>query len=1596
MPQSIHYIEAKGRVMRAITRVTTFVKASGDYNNDRINIGKQAKIKQMLSELKEIRRCVNEDIQIMETAVGQATAPIDVTDNKCSNSLISSFEDIFYELAAFADIHHFSLSPVADISQSFASSTAQQSGTFGNLSCFQLPKRKFPTFSGIITEWQGFEDLFHSILSHAPDLPNVEKFEYLKTSLEGEALSLVSHLPLTASNYLSAWEILKSRYGNKRDLARIHFQALLKKHVVKSTDSKSIKTLINSITEHSAALDNLDFVTRSWSPLLLHIFEQHLDYELRSRWELAVGDEHSPSLPEFINFLRQHMRSAEVFITSTPSTHLAKSPKSQKILTTTTSQPANVNCPICNQAHSIRKCSRFNEKTPNERFQLAKSHKLCINCLGAGHASAACQSKYKCQVCNRSHHSLLHFNSNPGSNPQQQTPANVLPADSSTAVSMIVKGIPKHAILLSTAMLDVIAADGHRHSLRALLDSGSQASFITEKAASLLMLRRFHSPVNITTFASSSTTLVKGKATITILPCNKLSPSVSVDTLIVPKITGLTPQVPITHETWTHVENLPLADPSYHLPGHIDLLLGADLFPSLILTGQHRGKNGEPMAMETIFGWVLVGPVQASSSSSLNSFCILSVFENLDNTIKKFWELEELQTTHHLSIDDSTAEKFYQQTTTRLESGRFMVKLPLKSPLPLLGDSRTMALHRYRSLEIRLSRDQHLRQQYVEFMHDYVSNNHMELIPAEDKDVPYNYYIPHHCVLRPDSLTTKLRVVFNASARTTTGSSLNDLLYTGPKLQPDIQVVLLRARLWKYLFMADIKQMYRQIVVDPPDRNYLRILWRFTVDSPIEEYRLCTVTYGTSAAPYQALRTVRELATVDGQRFPLAAEVLLHDTFVDDIITGANTEETALECQNQVINLCGLAKFELRKWASNNTSIIQAVPCEARAMSPSLLFNSADHAELNILGLKWDPSADIFSFHTQPSSKDPTKRSVLSDLARTFDPLGLLSPTTFWIKHFMQCLWISGIKWDDPLPSDLFTLWKKYQSELHLVNTLVIPRRITEDCAISVQLHAFSDSSQKGYAASVYLRVETATSVRCHLVTGKTRVAPLKHVTIPRLELCGAVLAAQLLRYTVSTFQDRLHIDKLIAWTDSTTALAWIRSSPHRWTTFVANRTSQIQELTSPSIWRHVPTLSNPADCASRGLYPSALINHSLWWTGPPFLLKPPDQWPAFLDVPQDASDTVPDIEVRKSVDVFMTVSSSATKLLDRFSSLDKIIRIIAYCLRVRNVKKPEQQTTSVLNADEIHHALSALIFSVQQSVYQDEIVLLTKHLPCSKPLRKLDLFIDHAGFLRVGGRLQNADLPYKQKHPLLLPSHHRLTDLLIDHHHCKLKHPGPSALQTHLQRTFWIQSSRQVIRSRLRHCLACFRTRPQSVQPKMAALPKYRVQQIKPFAITGEDYAGPITLKSHVGRKSSSKLAYICLFVCTNTKAVHLELSSDLSTETFLLALTRFTSRRGPVNEIHSDNGTNFVGASRLLNPIQTLTNSQSFQTRVRAHLATSSIKWHFNPPSAPHFGGLWEAGVKSTKSLILRSIGLHKLTAEEFMTLLTQVEATLNSRPP
>ncbi|XP_025425944.1 uncharacterized protein LOC112694627 [Sipha flava] len=334
----------------------------------------------MLRDVNDIRAKVEEDIQYMERAVSQGTAPTDITDTKDSRALSAAFDKLYYELTAFSDVHHFTLGRVQD--RSLAPNT-DPNNSIANLSHYQLPKRKFPTFSGAITEWQGFDDIFNSIMSYMADLPDVEKFEFLKTSLEGEALSLVVHLPLTAANYSSAWGLLRVRYGNKRDLARVHLEALLAPHSVLSNDAGSIKSLIQSILEHTAALDNLGLTTRLWSPILIYIFEKYLDYDLRARWEMILGERHQPQISEFVEFLRSHVRFAEArpglysaviqgstgqFQSSakSKSTQCQRPTSSSKVLIATTHQSATPSkpCPLCKQTHAIRQCQIFTNQSP--------------------------------------------------------------------------------------------------------------------------------------------------------------------------------------------------------------------------------------------------------------------------------------------------------------------------------------------------------------------------------------------------------------------------------------------------------------------------------------------------------------------------------------------------------------------------------------------------------------------------------------------------------------------------------------------------------------------------------------------------------------------------------------------------------------------------------------------------------------------------------------------------------------------------------------------------------------------------------------------------------------------------------------------------------------------------------------------------------------------------------------------------------------------------------------------------------------------------------------------------------------------------------
>ncbi|XP_023312160.1 uncharacterized protein LOC108913397 [Anoplophora glabripennis] len=800
------------------------------------------------------------------------------------------------------------------------------------------------------------------------------------------------------------------------------------------------------------------------------------------------------------------------------------------------------------------------------------------------------------------------------------------------------------------------------------------------------------------------------------------------------------------------------------------------------------------------------------------------------------------------------------------------------------------------------------------------------------------YFIPHHGVLTTDGDRQKLRVVFDASAKANNHFSLNDTLYPGPKLQSDINNILLRFRTHEVVFTCDIRQMYRQILIIPEHRKYQLIRWRFRSSDPIQTYQLNTVTYGINSSPYLAIRTLLQLAEEGKQTFPLASAALKNDIYVDDLVCGASSIETVLQLRNQLIALLQTGCFELRKWSSNHPMVLEDIPI-AHRQQQDLNFDSDSNTTVKVLGLQWHSSSDSFIFKVTPRESLCTKRSILSEVARIYDPMGFLSPLTLFAKRLLQRLWTLGIDWDTIPPDDVQKVWSQYKLELPCLGSLRIPRQLLNTSSNSCQLHAFCDASEVGYACVIYLRLTDQTNqVSVHLVIAKSKVAPLKCLSIPRLELCAAVLLSKLVNFVLTTYQSTLTFDQVVAWSDSTVALTWIRSSPHRWKSFVANRTTFIQERLAPSCWRYVPSADNPADPASRGLLPCDVLSCSLWWAGPTFLQQPPEYWPP--DSVQTAHRMELEREEKSVVLLAQSQPSDIQDLLNQFSSLRKIQGILAYMLRFITKLKSQNEASGPLSASERHQALLRLVKVVQAESFSHEISAIRNNRKYPKQFQHLAPFLDDNGILRVGGRLSHSDLSFSAKHPALLPRKHRLTELIIRNH-------------------------------------------PSSYAPPMGNLPQTRISQVKPFSCVGVDYAGPFPITLGKARGAKARKAYLCLFICFATKAIHLELASDLSTDAFIGALRRFIARRGRCSRIFSDCGSNFIGANRELTKYMKLS------------VEAETITWNFNPPSAPHFGGLWESGVKSVKTHLSRVIGNQVLTYEELNTLLIQIESLLNSRP-
>ena len=941
------------------------------------------------------------------------------------------------------------------------------------------------------------------------------------------------------------------------------------------------------------------------------------------------------------------------------------------------------------------------------------------------------------------------------------------------------------------------------------MDSGSSTSFITERFAQTLRLKRSTRNIRVVGIAGISTgPPLQSVATFSISPVHSPQDKLTVSAIVVPRVTCDLPvqQIPFSSD-WNHLSDLQLADPEFGQPGRIDLLLGIDVYTDVVLQGRRSGPAGTPAAFESLFGWVLARRIDPDTvPTEFPSHHVSTSFD--DDILRKLWEIEEGPGSHsNLTPQERTIVQHFEKHHARKEDGRFTVPLPRNPNSRPISESREQAVRRFLSLEKSL----HARCQFDDFarvMEEYMELEHAEVVPIADLHKPCDqvFYLPMHAVHKEHSTTTKIRAVFDASAKSTTGVSLNDTLLVGPTVHPPLIDVLLRFRSHKIALIADVSKMYRAVELKQSDRDLHRFVWRSKPTDTLTDYRMTRVTFGVSASSFAANMAVKQNAIDYATEYPQAAQVVYDSFYVDDCLTGADSVEEAIRLHCQLSSLFDKGGFLLRKWNSSNYTVLESIPESLRdAQTQHVLPTEEEYTKT--LGVEWNSKKDHFRLTVSdpPPLETLTKRGLASDVAKTFDILGWFAPATITVKILLQRLWEEKLGWDDPVPRHIKDVWSKWRSELPDLSQKHIPRCYFESAgsASSIQLHGFSDASESAYSAVVYLRT-TDQQGHSHvsLIMSKTKVAPIKRLSIPRLELCGAHLLAQLLHHVKQVLQ--VPISSIYAWSDSTIVLNWLDGGPKRFKTYVGNRISTILDLMPPDRWGHVRSTENPADCASRGLYPSELLCHTLWWDGPHWLKLPESLCPKQDPITQ-AGHTEEEKEcIHLVIEQFTPIIS-----FDRFSTFAHLKRVSCWVIRfVSNCREkiPQYRLTSPLTTLELQLAESYWHKVSQSMHFQTEIKALKSNLPLPKTSNLIPLspIHDSRGLLRVGGRRQLSQDSYVSKHPIILHSQHKLTHMIVHTEHIRLLHAGPTLLSGSLSRRFHIVGGRKLIRSITRACITC------------------------------------------------------------------------------------------------------------------------------------------------------------------------------------------------
>ncbi|XP_011882055.1 PREDICTED: uncharacterized protein LOC105569874, partial [Vollenhovia emeryi] len=677
----------------------------------------------------------------------------------------------------------------------------------------RLPDISLPKFTGEYAAWPAFRDLFTSLIMENEQLTNVERLHYLRSSVEGAPAQLIAGFIMAGDSLTPSWELLKDRYENKRLLIHACLDKLFASSTPVPRKAASLDRLVSGVREALKGLEALEVTDKLGDSAVVYHVTRLLDRVTREQWENAVGATRDyPTFETLEEFLTTKRRALErIEATTHPSPSSAPSPPKRAHQATQQSD-SSYPCDCCNAQHFIVMCSKFRELAPAARHKVAVDKRLCFNCLGR-HSVRACKSQRGCKTCSGRHHTMLH-GTHPIAAPAQKT------------------------------ALALVNSSTTPHSARLLIDTGSELTFVSENLIRQLNIPRQYSGIVITGIAGKECTRTRGVVSLTLRSTHS-NAAATIQAHVPRTVTSILPSFEAEPEEWPHLRNS-LADPDFLIPRPVDILIGADAYGQIIKPNIIRHSPLMPIAQLSIFGWLVLGPVNREAPRTATHHASTQVNEDaLNELLTKFWVQEEVPThdVNQLTPDEQRCEEHFKATHSRDSSGRYVVRIPLKSPVYLLGDSYHVAHQCLKGLRRRFSRDVNYQRLYQQFMMEYETLNHMTKASSISSRRSH-FYLPHHGVLKPDSTTTKLRVVFNGSSASTSGYSANDLMYTGAKLHLNISDVLLWIRRHRHIFATDITKMYRQIKIHKDDWELQRILW---MDDQLNEvpYHLTTVTYGT-------------------------------------------------------------------------------------------------------------------------------------------------------------------------------------------------------------------------------------------------------------------------------------------------------------------------------------------------------------------------------------------------------------------------------------------------------------------------------------------------------------------------------------------------------------------------------------------------------------------------------------------------------------------------------------------------------------------------------------------------------------------------------